>query len=81
MIEEYVPMDRCHDAFFERFMEQTIQKLNNIEQSGIEDSVPLPIEPLRTTTDTVSQKHISNISSVSGVNSPCSLNCNASSTW
>ena len=47
MIEEYVPMDRRHDDFYERLMEQRIQKLNNSEQPGMEDSLPFPIEALR----------------------------------
>ena len=29
MIEKYVPMDKRHDDFYERFMEQHIQKINN----------------------------------------------------
>ena len=45
MIEKYVPMDRRHDCFYERFMEQRIQKLNNFEQPSMEDSHPFPIEP------------------------------------
>ena len=47
MIEEDVPIDRRHDDFHERFMEQRIQKLNSSEQPGMEDSLPFPIEPLR----------------------------------
>ena len=70
MIEEYVPMDRRHDAFYERFMEQRIQKLNNSEQSGMEDSLLSPIEPLRTTPVTLPPRRVSNTSSDSGVNSP-----------
>ena len=49
MIEEYVPMDRRPDDFHERFMEQRIQNLNNPGQSGMEDSLPFPIEPFGTT--------------------------------
>ena len=37
-IEDYVPMDRRHDEFYEKFMEQRIQKINNREQSGMENS-------------------------------------------
>ena len=47
MIEEYVPMDRRHDDFYERFMEQRFQMINNPGQSSMEDSLPFPIEPLR----------------------------------
>ena len=70
MIEEYVPMDRRHDDLNERFMEQRIQKLNNPEQSGMEDSLPFPIEPLRTAPITLPPKRVSKTSSDFGVNSP-----------
>ena len=70
MIEVYLPMDKRHDEFYERFMEQRIQKINNPEESGMEDSLPFPIEPLRTAQVTLPQKRVSNTSSDSGVNSP-----------
>ena len=70
MIEEYVPIDRRHDDFYERFMEQRFQKINNPGQSSTEDSLPFPIEPLRTAPVTLPHKRISNASSDSGVNSP-----------
>ena len=70
MIEEYVPMDRRPDDFYERFMEQRIRKINNPEQSGMEDSLPFPIDPLRTASVPLLQKRFSNTSSDSGVNSP-----------
>ena len=70
MIEKHVPMDRRHDDFYERFMEERIQKLNNPKQSGTEDSLPIPIEPLRTAPVTLPQKRVSNTSSDSGINSP-----------
>ena len=73
MVEGYVPMDRRPDDFYERFMEQRIQKLNNPEQSDKEDSLPFPIEPLRTAPVTLPQKRVSNTSSDSGVNSPHAL--------
>ena len=69
MIEEYAPMDRCHDDFHERFMEQRIQKISNPEQPGTEDSLPFPFEPLRTTPVILPQKRVSTTSSDSGVNS------------
>ena len=43
MIEEDVAMNRRHDGFYERFMEQQIQKLNDPEQTGKENSLPFPI--------------------------------------
>ena len=70
MIEDYVPMDRRHLFFNEIFMDQRIQKLNNSEQFGMEDSLPFPIEPIRTAPVTLPAKRLSNTSSDSGVNSP-----------
>ena len=70
MIEEYVPMDRPPDDFYERFMEPRFQKENNPAQSGMEDSLAFPIEPLCTVLVTLPQKRVSNTSSDSGVNSP-----------
>ena len=73
MIEEYVPMDRRHDDFYERFMEQRFQKINSPGPSSMEDSLPFPIEPLRKVPVTLPQKRVSNTSSDSGVNSPQAL--------
>ena len=70
MIQEYVPIDRRHDDFYDRFMEQRTQKLNNSEQTSMEDSLPFPNKPLRTAPVTPPQKRVSNTSSDSGVNSP-----------
>ena len=56
-----------------RFMEQRIQKINNPGQSGMEESLPFPIEPLRTAPVSLPQKRVSNTSSDSGVNSPHDL--------
>ena len=63
-------MDRRPDDFYEKFMEQRFQKLNIPGQSGLENSLPFPFEPLRTAPVTLPQKRISNTSSDSGVNSP-----------
>ena len=70
MIEEYVPMDRRHDDFYERFMEQRFKKINNPEPSSMQDSLPFPIEPLRAAPVTLPPKRVSNTSSDSGINSP-----------
>ena len=70
MIEEYVPMERRHDNFYERFMEQRFQNINNPRQANMEDSLPFPIEPLRTAPVTLPQRRVSNTRSDSGVNSP-----------
>ena len=56
MIEEFVPMDRRPDDFYERFMEQRIQKINKPEQSGMKESLPFPIEPLPTAPVSLPQK-------------------------
>ena len=63
-------MDRRHDDFYEKFLEQRVQKLNNSEQTGMEDPLPFPIEPLRTAPVTLPQKRVSNTSNDSGVNFP-----------
>ena len=70
MIEEYVPMNRRHDDFYERFVDQRFQNINNPRQANTEDSLPFPIEPLRATPATLPQKRVSNTSSDCGVNSP-----------
>ena len=70
MIEEYKPMNKRPDDFYERFKEQRIQKINNPGQSSIEACLPFPIELLRTAPITLPQKRVSNTSSGSGVNSP-----------
>ena len=70
MTEKYVPMDKRQDDFYERFVEQRIQKINNPGQLGMEDSLPFPIEPLRAAPVTLPLKRVSNTSSDSGVNSP-----------
>ena len=70
MIEEYVPMDRRPDDFYEQFMEQRFQRMKSSGPSSMEDSLPFPIEPLRTAPFTLPQKRVSNTSSDSGVNSP-----------
>ena len=73
MMEEYVPLDRHLDDFYERFMEQRIQKINNPGQSGMEESLLFPIAPLRAAPVTIPHKPVSNTSSDSGVNSPHAL--------
>ena len=70
MREEYVPMDKRPDGFYERLIEQRLQKINNPEQSGMEDSRPFPIEPPRTAPVPLPQKRVSNTSSDSGIISP-----------
>ena len=70
MIEEYVPMDRRPDYFYERFKKERVQEKNNPGQSGMEDSLPIPIEPLCTAPVSLRQKRVSNTNSDSAVNSP-----------
>ena len=73
MIEEYVPVDRRHDNLYERFIEQRVQKFNNLDQSSVSDFIPIPIELFRTVPTAHPRKLISNTSSDSGVNSPQTL--------
>ena len=70
MTEEYVPMDRRHDDFHDRFMEQRIQKLSKSDRPGMEDSLPFPIVLLSTAPVTLPGKRINNTCSDSGLNSP-----------
>ena len=51
-------------------MEQRFQKINSPGQSSMKDSLPFPIEPLRTAPVALPQKRVSKTSSDSGVNSP-----------
>ena len=73
MIEEFLPMRRSHDDFYERFMVQRIQWLKNPEQPIMEDSLPCPNEALRAVPTSIPKKRISNTSCHSGVNSPRAL--------
>ena len=73
MIEEYVPMDRLHDDFYRSFVEQRMQKIDDTEQPGIENTLPFPFEPLRTTLTTFPRNQISSTGIDSGVNSPLVL--------
>ena len=70
MIEEYVSIDRRHDDFYEKFMEQRTQKLNYSEQTGMEHSLPFLIELLRAAPATLPRNRVSITSSDYGVNSP-----------
>ena len=70
MIGKYVPMDRRHHDFYEKFMEQRTQKLSYFEQPSMGDFLPFLIEPLCTAPVTLPQKRVSNTSSDSRVNSP-----------
>ena len=47
MIKEYVHSDRQNDKFYERFMEQRTQDLNNARRTEANESFPFPIETLR----------------------------------
>ena len=70
MIEEYIPSDRRHDDFYERFMKRRKQKVNNPDPVVRNDSIPFPITPLSPPTTAVTTKRISNTGVESGVNSP-----------
>ena len=73
IIEEYIPLDKRHDDFYERFMERRIQKLNDPDPFVRNDSTPFPIVPLPSSTTAGTTKRISNTSVDSGVNSPAML--------
>ena len=70
MIEAFVPMDKRHDDFYERFMEKRYQTIKNSERPSTEDTLAFPVESLRTAPTAVPRKRTSNTSSDSGVNSP-----------
>ena len=70
MIEEYVPHDQRHDDFYERFLEQRIEKLNSFTVPPAEDTVPVPIRPLPTAPVVALHKRGSITSSASGVGLP-----------
>ena len=69
MIEEYVPSGKCHDDFYERFMERRVQRLNNTTENTSVDSIPFPIVPLFPTPNVLPTKRNSNTSEDPGVNS------------
>ena len=70
MIEEYVPSDHQNDNFYERFMEQRTQDLNNPSTTEEHDSFPLPKEPLRSISSTNQPKRSSMHSNGSRNTSP-----------
>ena len=70
MIEEYVPSNYPSDSFYERFMEQRAQDLNNPSTAEERDSFPFPIEPLRSISPTTKPKRSSLHSDDSGITSP-----------
>ena len=70
MIEENVPSDHQNDNFYERFMEQRAQDLNNPSTTEEHDSFPFPIEPLRSFLPTNTLKQSSTHSNFSGITSP-----------
>ena len=70
MIEEYVPSDHQNDNFYERFMERRTRYLNNPSMTGVQDSLPFPIEPLRSISSTNKPKRFSTHSNDSRNTSP-----------
>ena len=57
--------------FYEKFMEQRFQKLNNSEHPGMEDSLLFPIEHYRAAP--LPRERVSDFRSEFGVNSPHAL--------
>ena len=70
MFEEYVPHDQRRDAFYERFLEQRIGKLNSFTAPPAEDTITFPIRPLPTAPVVALHKGDSITSSDSEVGSP-----------
>ena len=70
MIEEYVPPDKRHDVFYERFLEQRIGEVNSFTEPLAADPIPFPIRPLPTAPVAASPKRDSITSSDSGFGSP-----------
>ena len=70
MIEEYVPSDHQNDNFYERFMEQCTQDLNNPSTTEQQDTFLFPIEPLRPFLPTNKPKRSSMHSNDSRITSP-----------
>ena len=70
MIEEYVLSNHQNGNFYERFMEQRTQDLNNPKPTEEHDSFPFLIEPLRSNSSTNEPKRSSTHSNDSRVTSP-----------
>ena len=70
MIEKYVPHDQRHDDFYERFLEQRIEKLNSFTEPIAADALPFPIRPFPMAPVVALHKRDSITSSDSGVGSP-----------
>ena len=69
MTKEFVPSDTHRDDFYERFMEQPVQKLKDPKESVTDDSIPFPIVPLSLAPTVLLPKRFSNTSDDSGFNS------------
>ena len=69
MIEEYFPSDTHRDDFYEQFMERRVQKLKDLKETAMNDSILFPIVPLSSAPTVLPTKRISNTSDDSGVNS------------
>ena len=70
MIEEYVPSDHQNDKFYEHFMERRHRDLNNPSITEEHDSLPFPIEPLRSISSKNKPKRFSTNSNDSRITSP-----------
>ena len=73
MTEEYVPLDRQDDNFYQRFMEQRARDLNNPSTTDKNDSFPFPIKPLPSALSKYHRKRLDTHGSDSGFSSPIAL--------
>ena len=69
MIEQYVRSDTHRDDFYERFMGQWVQKLNNPKENITDDSILFSIVPLSSAPIVLPTKQINNTNDEKGVNS------------
>ena len=70
ILEENVPSDHQNDKIYKRFMERRTRDLNNPSMTEEQDSLPFPIEPLRSISSTNKPKRFSTHSNESGNTSP-----------
>ena len=70
MTEEFIPSDKRHYDFYDRFMERRIRKLNDPHPVVRSDSIPFLFTPLSPVIKAITTRRISNTSVDSGVNSP-----------
>ena len=73
MIQQYILPDYQKDNFYERVMKQRVRDLNTSSTTDGYDSLPIPREPLQSTSSKDQRKRIDTHSSDSGINPPLAL--------